>query len=69
MIKPIFKSTYSTGKSILTLDEIIDICDEGDMNNVTIVEDNLTSFMKAFHLCKQRGKDLPLSFLTKKILI
>ena len=58
MIKPIFKSTYSTGKSILTLDEIIDICDEGDMNNVTIVEDNLTSFMKAFHLCKQRGKDL-----------
>lgn len=58
MIKPIFKSTYSTGKSILTLDEIIDICDEGDINNVTIVEDNLTSFMKAFHLCKQRGKDL-----------
>jgi len=58
MVKPIFRSTYSIGKSILTLDEIVDICDEGNMENVTIVEDNLTSFMKAFHLCKERGKDL-----------
>jgi len=58
VIKPIFKSTYSTGKSILTLDEIADLCLENDITNLTLVEDNLTSFMKAFHLCQKRNIDL-----------
>lgn len=57
-MKPIFRSTYSIGKSILTLEDIVDICDENNLDDVILVEDNLTSFMKAFHLCVDRGKDL-----------
>lgn len=58
MIKPIFKSTYSSGKSILTLDDISNLCLENNIDNLTLVEDNLTSFMKAFHLCNKVNLNL-----------
>ena len=58
MIKPIFKSTYSVGKSILTINEIVQICKDKDFKSLTLVEDNLTSFMKAFHACVKNGIDL-----------
>lgn len=57
-MKPIFKSTYSIGKSILTLEEIVDISKENNLKEVILVEDNLTSFMKAFHLCHKNNIDL-----------
>jgi len=62
MIKPIFTSCYSIGKSILTLnnsesdegpDSIISICKDEGLKDLVLVEDNLTSFMKAFHVCKE----------------
>jgi DNA polymerase III alpha subunit len=58
VIKPIFKSTYSIGKSILTIDEIIQICKDKDLKGLTLVEDNLTSFMKVFHACSKNDIDL-----------
>lgn len=57
-MKPIFRSTYSIGKSILTLEEIVDISKENNLKEVILVEDNLTSFMKAFHLCQKNNIDL-----------
>ena len=57
-MKPIFKSTYSIGKSILSVDDIIDICKENNLKNLTLVEDNLTSFMKFFHACFNNDIDL-----------
>tara|TARA_R110000772_G_scaffold6781_2_gene23648 strand:+ start:1586 stop:2299 length:714 start_codon:yes stop_codon:yes gene_type:complete len=58
VIKPIFKSTYSTGKSILRIDDIIQICKDKDYKTLTLVEDNLTSFMKAFNACVKNDIDL-----------
>ena len=55
---PIFKSTYSIGKSILSVKDIIDICKENKLENLTLVEDNLTSFMKFFHACSNNNIDL-----------
>jgi DNA polymerase III alpha subunit len=57
-MKPIFKSTYSTGKSILRIDDIIQICKDKDYKTLTLVEDNLTSFMKAFNGCVKNDIDL-----------
>ena len=57
-MKPIFKSTYSVGKSILTIDSIVEICKENNFSNLTLVEDNLTSFMKAFNACCKNNIDL-----------
>ena len=57
-MKPIFKSTYSTGKSILTIDSIIQICKDKNFKSLTLVEDNLTSFMKAFNACVKNNIDL-----------
>lgn len=57
-MKPIFKSTYSIGKSILSVDDIINICKENNLKTLTIVEDNLTSFMKFFHACSSNDIDL-----------
>lgn len=54
---PIFRSTYSIGKSILTLEEIVEVCKANELKNLTLVEDNLTSFMKAFHLCEKNNLD------------
>lgn len=67
MIKPIFTSDYSIGKSILTLndsetddgpDSIISIFKESDLKSLVLVEDNLTSFMKAFNVCKKNDINL-----------
>jgi len=66
VITPIFRSTYSTGKSILTIDKsseegadsIIDLCKDAGINRLVLVEDNLTSFMKAFNACSENDIDL-----------
>jgi len=55
---PLFKSHYSIGKSILTLDKagssskdasysIVDIAKENQLKNVFLVEENMTSFLDA----------------------
>jgi DNA polymerase III alpha subunit len=57
---PIFKSHYSLGKSILTIDpkkkkhgpdSIIDICEENKLKTLILVEDCLTGFMSSVHAC------------------
>jgi DNA polymerase III alpha subunit len=59
---PIFKSTYSIGKSILTLDDseesegpdsIITICNDHDIKTLVLVEDRMTGFIKAHNVCKE----------------
>jgi len=56
---PIFKSQYSLGKSILTLakqgesseagpDSIIDICVENNMEDMFLVDDNMSGFLEAY---------------------
>jgi DNA polymerase III alpha subunit len=64
---PVFRSTYSYGKSILTLDgqskefgadSLIEICLDNNIKDVVLVEDNLTSFMKAFKACSSSGLNL-----------
>jgi DNA polymerase III alpha subunit len=60
---PLFKSSYSIGKSILTLDKsvpggpdsIIDICLEHGLKKLILVEDSMTGFMKAFNACQNAG--------------
>jgi DNA polymerase III alpha subunit len=58
---PVFKSTYSIGKSILTLDaassidgadSIIEICREHKIDPLVLVEDTMTGFVKAHRICK-----------------
>ena len=64
---PVFKSTYSIGKSILTLDDsdkeggpdsIFTLCEEGDIKSLILVEDSMTGFVTAHNGCKQREIDL-----------
>ena len=64
---PVFKSTYSYGKSILTLkdeseesgsDSLIEMCLDNGIKDVILVEDNLTSFMKAFKACLDNDLNL-----------
>ena len=56
---PLFKSHYSLGRSILTLqkpkeepddkaDSIFDICTEFDLKELFLVEDNMSSFLEAY---------------------
>lgn len=55
---PLFKSHYSLGRSILTLedkneqdnypDSIIQICKNNKINDLFIVEDNMSSFLEAY---------------------
>ena len=58
-ILPLFKSHYSIGKSILTLDKagssskegsssIVDIVKENKLDQVFLVEENMSSFLDAF---------------------
>ena len=59
-ILPIFKSHYSLGRSILTLnkpkdipenegaDSIFDICQEGGIKDLFLVEDNMAGFLEAY---------------------
>tara|TARA_B100001093_G_C26860383_1_gene1029897 strand:+ start:10224 stop:11012 length:789 start_codon:yes stop_codon:yes gene_type:complete len=66
---PLFKSHYSIGKSILTLDSssnkssrgsdsIFDIAEEYNLSKVILVEDSLTGFMEAVKSCQSTNKDL-----------
>jgi DNA polymerase-3 subunit alpha len=57
-IIPLFKSHFSIGRSILTLedeekeenqpDSIIDIAKDNSLKEITLVEDNMTSFLQAY---------------------
>ena len=64
---PVFKSTYSIGKSILTLDEdeldggpdsILSICEEHNIKSLVLVEDSMTGFVTAHNRCRSRDIDL-----------
>ena len=61
---PIFKSQYSLGKSILTLekagessgvgpDSIIDICINNNIQNMFLVDDNMSGFLQAYTNSKE----------------
>ena len=52
---PVFKSTFSIGKSILKIEEIIDHCKEHDINPLVLVEDSMTGFVKSHTTCKEEG--------------
>ena len=64
---PVFKSTFSIGRSILTLnreeladgpDSIMEICKENSINPLVLVEDSMTGFVTAHNRCKEEGIDL-----------
>ena len=66
-IIPIWKSTYSIGKSILTLDtseesegpdSIITICNDHNIKTLVLVEDRMTGFIKAHNVCKENDIQL-----------
>lgn len=61
---PLFKSHYSIGKSILTLeksddllkngpDSIIDLALKNKLNEIYLVEDSMTGFLEAYTRCKE----------------
>ena len=61
---PVFKSTFSIGKSILTLDaasseggpdSIIEICKEHEIDPLILVEDTMTGFVKPHNICKENN--------------
>ena len=62
-VLPLFKSHYSLGRSILTLendesapdesDSIFDICKENEMNEVVVIDHNMSGFLQAY----QNSKD------------
>ena len=64
MVLPLFKTHYSLGKSILTLqeknaslikgpDSIVDICLENEIKEFYLVEDNMGSFLQAYNSTKE----------------
>lgn len=65
---PLFKSHFSIGKSILTLDSlegessssdsVFTICAENNINKVVLVEDSLTGFLEALKNSKELGFQL-----------
>jgi DNA polymerase-3 subunit alpha len=66
---PIFKSQYSLGKSILTLekagessevgpDSIIDLCINNEIKNLVLVDDNMSGFLQAYTNSKEAGLKL-----------
>lgn len=66
---PLFKSSFSIGKSILTLaepekqkdggpDSIICIAADNGLKEIFLVEDSLTGFLTAFKSCKKHGLTL-----------
>ena len=62
---PLFKSHYSLGRSILTLedkdemddypDSIIQICKRNKMKELYLVEDNMSSFLEAYSNCRKNN--------------
>ena len=68
-IVPLFKSHYSLGRSILTLDKvdsgpedgpdsIMDICAQNGLDRVTLLDDNMSGFLEAYLNSKEAGLDL-----------
>jgi len=66
MTIPIFKSTYSIGKSILTMDDpncvteggadsIIAIAKENSLQRIALVEDTMIGFLDSHQKCKTHG--------------
>ena len=66
---PLFKSHYSIGRSILTLnkagksdangsDSIIDIAKQFELKHIYLVEDGMTGFLEAHKNCKEENIDL-----------
>lgn len=67
---PIFKSHFSVGKSILTLNEpkgsgdvgssdsVFDIASENNLDKVVLVEDSFMGFLQARKICDSLGKQL-----------
>jgi DNA polymerase III alpha subunit len=66
---PLFKSTYSIGKSILTLDDpketkeggsdsIISIAKENKLSEIFLVEDSMIGFLDAHQKCKEHDIQL-----------
>jgi DNA polymerase III alpha subunit len=66
---PLFKSHYSTGKSILTLkraglsqeggaDSIFDLADQEGLDQIVLVEDSLTGFLEAAKISGEMGMQL-----------
>lgn len=67
MILPIFKSHYSIGKSILTLElkhgeigprSIFNLCLDNDIKDVILVEDGFTGFYEAYQNAKKLSLEL-----------
>jgi len=68
-VLPLFKSHYSLGRSILTLensetapdeaDSVFDICKENEMNEVVVVDHNMSGFLQAY----QNSKDLNIKLI------
>ena len=67
---PLFKSHYSLGRSILTLedkserdeypDSIIQIAKQNKLKEIFLVEDNMSSFLEAYTNCK--NNDIKLNY-------
>ena len=68
-VLPLFKSHYSLGRSILTLnkvdtkiengpDSVIDICAKNDLKRVTLLDDNMSGFLEAYLNSKEAGLEL-----------
>ena len=66
---PLFKSHYSLGRSILTLDKvdssiengpdsIVDICAKNDLGRVTLLDDNMSGFLEAYLNSQETGLQL-----------
>ena len=55
---PVYKSTFSIGKSILTMDKIIELCKSDSANYLLLVEDSMTGFVKAHNSCKDASIQL-----------
>ena len=66
---PLFKSHYSTGKSILTLkrvglsqdggsDSIFDLANQEGLSQIVLVEDSLTGFLEAAKISEEMGIQL-----------
>lgn len=65
-IWPLFKSNYSIGRGILTLEEpgksaenepdsLIDICIENNLKELILVDDHFGGALEAFHNCKKNN--------------
>jgi|TARA_R110002020_G_scaffold145558_6_gene318996 DNA polymerase III alpha subunit len=55
---PVYKSTFSIGKSILTMDKIIELCKSDEAGYLLLVEDSMTGFVKAHNSCTDAGLQL-----------